>query len=316
MTSTNAPATPAADKASGRRIQRHEVAVEGVRFVLDRGQPARKRRTTPTLLLHGVPETRAMWEPLAAELVRDRVVIAPDLKGLGESEDRGPYDIPTLVRELAALALHEVDGRVDVVGHDWGGSLALALALARPDLVRRLVVINAPYRHIDFTHAWHIPLFALPVVPDLIFAAGGRGLVNWMLEHGSKQPIDAERRERYVDAYADRAHVSAMLAYYRASVRGALARAGRTVARRIGGGDALPARPRAARPEQTLVIWGVEDPALPLPVGEAVVRDLGPSARLVTLPGVGHFTVDEAPERVIELVATFLREEAAERAPA
>jgi pimeloyl-ACP methyl ester carboxylesterase len=258
-----------------------------------------------------------MWEPLATELVRDRVVIAPDLKGLGESEACGPYDIPTLVRELAALALHEVDGRVDVVGHDWGGSLALALALARPDLVRRLVVINAPYRHIDFTHAWHIPLFALPVVPDLIFAVGGRGLVNWMLEHGSKQPIDAGRRERYIDAYADRAHVTAMLAYYRASVRGQLARGGRGVVRRMRGGEgAAPARPHATRPEATLVIWGAEDPALPLPVGEAVVRDLGPSARLVTLPGVGHFTVDEAPAQVTDLVATFLREEAAERTPA
>jgi haloacetate dehalogenase len=257
-----------------------------------------------------------MWEPLAQELVRDRIVLAPDLKGLGESEARGPYDIPTLVRELAALALHEVDGRVDVVGHDWGGSLALALALARPDLVRRLVVINAPFRYIDFTHAWHIPLFALPVVPDALFAIGGRGLVEWMLDHGSRQPIDPQRRERYVEAYADRAHVAAMLAYYRASVRGKLRRTGTHLARRVRGGDAGTPRTSTVRPESTLVIWGAEDPALPLPVGEAAVRDLGPSARLVTLPGVGHFTVDEAPDRVIDLVAAFLREEAAERTPA
>ena len=299
-------------------LARREVAVEGVRFVLDRGEPARRRRTTPTLLLHGVPETRAMWEPLATQLARDRVVIAPDLKGLGESEARGPYDIPTLVRELAALALHEVDGRVDVVGHDWGGSLAIALALSRPDLVRRLVVINAPYRYIDFTRAWHMPLFALPVVPDAIFALGGRGFVTWILDHGAKRPIDAERRERYADAYADRERVAAMLAYYRASVRGYLKRAAVRVGRRVRSevDTARPSGVPAPRPEATLVIWGAEDPALPLPVGEAVVRDLGTSARMVTLPGVGHFSVDEASDEVVELVATFLREEAAERAPA
>jgi pimeloyl-ACP methyl ester carboxylesterase len=43
-------------------------------------------------------------------------------------------------------------------------------------------------------------------------------------------------------------------------------------------------------------------------VAESVVRDLGPSARLTVLPGVGHFSVDEAPELVTEVVATFLRE--------
>ncbi|MFL6237954.1 MAG: alpha/beta fold hydrolase [Actinomycetes bacterium] len=298
-------------------IERREVAVEGVRFVIDRAEPSRHRRTTPVLLLHGVPETRAMWRPLLTELGRDRIAIAPDLKGLGESEACAPYDVPTLVRELVALALHEVDGRVDLVGHDWGGSLALSLAVARPDLVRRLVVINAPFRYIDFTHAWHIPLFALPAVPDAIFAVGGRGLVGWMLDHGSVKPIDARLREQYIDAYANRERVVAMLAYYRAAVRNRLMRAARGVVQQASGaGSDTPERRPISPPEQTLVIWGAEDPALPLPVGEAVVRDIGTSARLVTLPGVGHFTVDEAPDQVTELVSTFLREEAVERAPA
>ena len=309
------PSQPTPAPSSGSRIERREVAVEGVRFVVDRGEPRKKgRHATPTLLLHGVPETRAMWEPLASELARDRITIAPDLKGLGESEARPPYDIPTLVRELAALALHEVDDRIDVVGHDWGGSLALALALSRPDLVRRLVVINAPYRYIDFTHAWHMPLFALPVVPDAIFALGGRDLIGWMLDHGATKPIDEQRRQRYMDAYADRERVLAMLAYYRTAVRGRLLRTVSGAVRRSSSGAAP--RPPAQRPESTLVIWGAEDPALPVPVGEAVVRDLGSSARFVSLPGVGHFSVDEASEQVVDLVSAFLREEAKERAPA
>jgi haloacetate dehalogenase len=313
MTST--PSAPTA-RSGHPRIERREVAVEGVRFVLDRAAPSRHRRTTATMLLHGVPETRAMWTPLLTELGRDRIVIAPDLKGLGESEARPPYDVRTMVRELAALALHEADGRVDVVGHDWGGSLALALALARPDLVRRLVVINAPFRHIDFTHAWHMPLFALPVVPDALFAVGGRSLVGWMLDHGSARPIDAEHRERYMDAYASRERVAAMLAYYRSAVRGRLLRTLRAPWRRGTVGEARAPRQPSVPPEATLVIWGAEDPALPLAVAEAVVRDLGPSARLATLPGVGHFTVDEAGDQVVELVTAFLRDDAPAGSPA
>lgn len=301
-------ASDPAKTAASPRIERRDVVVDGVHFVLDRAEPTVPSTEPATLLLHGVPETRAMWAPVLAELGRDRRAIAPDLKGLGESAPRPPYDIPTLISELAALAQGEIDGRFDVVGHDWGGSLAIALALTRPDLVRRLVVINAPFRYIDFSHAWHIPLFALPVVPDAIFAAGGRDLIGWMLDHGSCKPIDAAHREHYMDAYADREHVTAMLAYYRAAVRGRLRGIVGDLVRRARGSDrpALDREP-GVRPEATLVIWGAEDPALPLPVGEAVVRDMGAAARMVTLPGVGHFSVDEAADQVTGLVAEFVR---------
>jgi haloacetate dehalogenase len=292
-----------------QRAQRREVAVDGVRFAVDRADPPRRRRTTPTLLLHGVPETATMWRPVIDELARDRIVIAPDLKGLGESEVRGPYDIPTLVRELAALALHEVDGQIDVVGHDWGGALAIGLARSRPDLVRRLVVINAPYRHIDYTRAWHMPFFALPVIPEALFAATGRQFVPRALAYGwrSRQPISDELREHYTEAYADPARIAAMLGYYRAAVRSRLAR----FARDLIPGATSPAPSQSAvkkLPEASLVIWGANDPMMPLRIGESVVSDLGPTARLVVLPDVGHFSVDEAPELVTAAVAEFLRE--------
>jgi haloacetate dehalogenase len=286
------------------------VAVEGVRFAVDRADPSRHRRTTPVLLLHGVPETAAMWRPVIDELARDRIVLAPDLKGLGESEVRGPYDIPTLVNELAALALHEVDGRIDVVGHDWGGSLAIVLARTRPELVRRLVVINAPYRQIDYTRAWHMPFFALPWLPEAVFAVTGQRFVRSALAYGwkSARPIPDEVRQRYTDAYADPARLGAMLSYYRAATRPRLAQMARQAI--PGSARARPTKqPIQHRVEPSLVIWGAADPVLPLPVGEAVVRDLGPAARLVVLPGVGHFSVDEAPELVTEAVATFLRED-------
>lgn len=272
-----------------------DVAVEGVRF--------RRYRSgtggTPTLLLHGVPETARVWGKLLAALASDRVVLAPDLKGLGGSEVAGPYDVPTLVRELAALVLHEVDGPVDVVGHDWGGSLAIALAAARPDLVRRLVVVSAPFRKIDFRRAAHMPFFALPVLPELLFALAGRELVRRMIGYAwrAPQPLDRDRLEHYAAAYADPARVAAMLGYYRAAMRS-------VVSRTVRSHGAIPVGPA---PQRCLVVWGAADPVLPLAVGEAVVRDLGPSTEFVTLPGVGHFPLEEAPEIAVPVIAAFLR---------
>ena len=276
------------------------VAVDGVRFHLERAEPKRRRRTTPTLLLHGVPQTADVWRDLIPQLATDRIVLAPDLKGLGRSEAREPYDAGTLVAELAALVLHEVDGPVDVVGHDWGGSLAIGLASHRPELVRRLVVISAPYRKVDLKRAFHMPLMALPGLPEVGFRLAGEHLVRTMFRRawGSGTPLDEEQLRAYVEAYTPPHRVSAMLAYYRAAIRGRL--------RHAIGGKGGGARRRVTA-ERSLVIWGTADPAMPMSVGEAAHRDLGANATMLTLPGVGHFGVDEAPDVVLPAITEFLR---------
>ncbi len=279
------------------------VAVEGVRFHVYRDGPARKRRTTPALLLHGVPETARCWSGLMPVLAKDRLVVAPDLKGLGRSEAREPYDVPTLVAELAALVLHEAGGPVDVVGHDWGGSLALALAGARPELVRRLVVVSAPYRKVDLRAAWHMPVLALPVLPEVVFRLAGDQVVRFMFDRAWKADGRPEHLEEYVAAYAPADRVGAMLAYYRRAVRPRLAR---TVGSALGL-TSRPARPPRVQVERALVVWGTDDPAMPVHVGESVVSDLGPQATLLTVPGVGHWPVEEAPDVVVPAIAEFLR---------
>jgi pimeloyl-ACP methyl ester carboxylesterase len=281
------------------------VAIEGVRFHVWRAGPSRRRRTTPVLLLHGVPETALAWRHLVPELAKDRIVIAPDLKGLGDSEVRGPYDLMTLAAELAALILHEVDGPVDVVGHDWGGSLGLAVAGARPDLVRRLVVVNAPFRKINLLRAPHIPFFALPLAPEVALRLGGERVYRAMLRAGWKAEwtLEDELVDHYARSYADPQRTSAMLAYYRGATRPRVARA---MSRLLPGGGSPEPTPRV-KVDRSLVIWGAADPVLPVSVGESVVRDLGASCSMVTLPGVGHFPPEEAPGVVVPTIAEFLR---------
>ena len=255
---------------------------------------------TPVLLLHGVPETSTCWAHLLPRLAVGRSVFAPDLPGLAGSSYTGPYDVASLVRQLVALLEEIAPGRrVDVVGHDWGGSLALALAGARPDLVRRLVVANAPYRQVPLLRAVHIPFFALPLVPELVLRLGGRRAVDAAIAllWKAPTPLSPEARAEYTAAYTMRSTVRAMLGYYRAATRPRLARALRR--------ERPPGPPRV-QAEKTMVLWGALDPVLPVSTGEAVVADLGPDCVMVTVPGAGHFVIEEAPDVVADVLLDFL----------
>lgn len=281
------------------------VVAADTRFLLREERPeSGPADGVPVLLLHGVPETSTMWRDHAGPLAVGRRVLAPDLPGLGGSAYPGPYDVPSLVRQLAALVDDEVGGPVDVVGHDWGGALALGLAGARPDLVRRLCVANAPYRSVPLLRAAHIPFFSLPLLPELAFSAVGRRAVDVMfaLAWRSSPPLAPSVLAEYRAAYTDRPRVQSMLGYYRAATRPRLAALlpGRSRGAVRGG------PPDAVRAERMLVLWGADDPVLPVGTGESVVRDLGPDAVMVTVPGAGHFVVEEAPEVTLEVLHDFL----------
>ena len=265
---------------------------------------------TPVLLLHGVPETSSVWRDVAPVLGVGRRVLAPDLPGLGGSSYAGPFDVPSLVRQLAALIETEASGAVDVVGHDWGGSLALGLAGARPELVRRLCVANAPFRSLPVHRAVHVPFFALPVLPELLFRLGGKRVVDAMLALAwkSSPPLDEARRAEYEAAYTDPEKVSAMLGYYRAAAR--------PRARALLTRMPLAGAPRV-QADKSLVLWGALDPVLPIGTGESVVRDLGADCVMVTVPGAGHFVIEEAPAVVADVLLDFLADvPVAKKAPA
>ena len=279
------------------------VTVADTRFLLREEGGDATSSGTPVLLLHGVPETSSVWREIAPALAVGRRVLAPDLPGLGGSAYTGPYDVPSVVGQLVALLDAELPGqRVDVVGHDWGGSVALGLAGMRPDLVRRLVVANAPYRKINLLRAAHIPFFALPAAPELLFRLGGKRVVEVMLTLAWKSDatLDPEVRAEYTAAYTDPVKVSAMLGYYRAAARPKVAAA-------VGRGPKQDEAPRV-RAEKMLVLWGAADPVLPIGVGESVVKDLGPECVMVTVPGAGHFVIEEASAVVLETLLDFLSE--------
>ena len=87
------------------------------------------------LMIHGLTGYGRRWHTLAARHLADIAVLAPDLIGHGRSTWSAPWTIDANVAALAGLIEDEADGPVLVVGHSFGGAVALHLAAACPDLV-------------------------------------------------------------------------------------------------------------------------------------------------------------------------------------
>jgi pimeloyl-ACP methyl ester carboxylesterase len=98
----------------------------------------------PVILLHGYAETSRMWRPLMVELVKAHTVIAPDLRGFGQSsKPMSGYDKKTMAQDVHALATSLGYRRATIVGHDIGLMVAYAYAAQFPSEVDRIVLMDA-----------------------------------------------------------------------------------------------------------------------------------------------------------------------------
>lgn len=98
----------------------------------------------PVLLLHGYAQNSHMWRPLIAELAKSHTVIAPDLRGFGQSaKPQSGYDKKTMAQDVHALASSLGIRRASVVGHDIGLMVAYAYAAQYPADVDRIVLMDA-----------------------------------------------------------------------------------------------------------------------------------------------------------------------------
>jgi haloacetate dehalogenase len=102
----------------------------------------------PLLLLHGFPQTHLMWHAVAPALAEQFSVVAPDLRGYGESsapasaEDHEAYSKRAMARDAVALLRQCGFERFSVCGHDRGGRCGYRLALDHPERVERLAVLD------------------------------------------------------------------------------------------------------------------------------------------------------------------------------
>lgn len=246
---------------------------------------------TPTVYCHGNPTHGEEWLPL---MERGGPSIAIDMPGWGRSERPDParfdysmYGLSAfLERCLEALGV----GERQLVVHDWG-ALALIGAQRRPELVERLVVINAVPLFEGYRWHWIAQLWRRRPLGEILNAITSRTSMALLLRQarGDRGPMPAE----FVDliwSHWDAGTSAALLALYRHADPARLARAGAGLGRLR-----CPA----------LVIWGDRDAYLPSRFGAAYAARL-PAAELEPAAGAGHWPLIDDPS-LVDRVLEFLR---------
>jgi haloacetate dehalogenase len=186
----------------------------------------------PLLLLHGHPQTHLIWHKIAPRLARDFTVIAPDLRGYGQSskpqttDDHEPYSKRAMARDQVALMRHFGFEEFAVAGHDRGGRVAYRMALDNPERVTKAAVLDIVptgehLRRTDMAFAlgyWHWFFLAQPAPfpEELILADPDRYYFRQQRQH--PELFDPEALADYRAATNDPETVHAMCEDYRAAV--------------------------------------------------------------------------------------------------
>ena len=101
-------------------------------------------RLAPVVLIHGSGANSAWWDHIAPHLTGDRRVVAMELSGHGDSDRRPHYDYPLWIEEVRTIVEEmDADGRAMVVGHSFGGAVALATQLEHPQLFSSVVTVDS-----------------------------------------------------------------------------------------------------------------------------------------------------------------------------
>ena len=177
------------------------------------------------VLLHGWPQTWFMWRDIIPGLAERYRVIAPDLRGLGDlSRPVGGYDKKTIANDVWRLA-HEVlnESRLLLVGHDWGGPVAFALAAQHRDAVRRIAVFDVPVpgdgTPVMFNNRWHHGLHWKLDFPEALTAGREELYLGFFYRNWGARPdaISDEAQKEYLRTYRQPGAMRAGFNLYRAT---------------------------------------------------------------------------------------------------
>lgn len=259
------------------------------------------------VLLHGWPQDRTAWDKVTPLLTTTGVrVIAPDLRGYSPGARPGnhlDYEITEMVADVVAL-LDEVGAeQAHIVGHDWGGALAWAIAARAPERVATLTVLSTPspsamakvVRSGDqLKHSWYMALFALPVLPVLFFRLFAQQILEKIGMPRERAAHDARRLKSPGAA-------EGTFAWYRAALSPTLI----WRKRRAKGG---PRRSVHRRVIPTAFVWGSKDPAFAKVSTDHTVEQLRrragdrPELAITRELHTGHWLMETHPEVIAEVV--------------
>ena len=244
----------------------------------------------PIVFLHGFPDHSLGWRHQIEALSGRYRVLAPDLRGFGKSSAPGGvahYALPHLVNDVLAILEAEKLSQAAIVGHDWGATIAWWLAIRAPKIVRHLVILSTPH-----------PRHYLRAIADPANAQTVRYIRRFQ-NRNAAETIDLEELTEWVADPQDRivlremlgSNLEAMLNYYRANIP-------------LGHVPELGPLPLVKAP--TLVLFGTDDPYVPIAAYDGVFQEVENVAALVSIPGAGHFIHHDAAAFVTDQIDAWI----------
>jgi pimeloyl-ACP methyl ester carboxylesterase len=262
------------------------------------------------LLLHGFPEYGGAWSELAQELADTYHLIAPDQRGYGQSyapQEVGAYAAPALIGDMAAL-LETFEGPTIVVGHDWGAAVAYGLAIARPDLVSQLVILNGvhpgPFQRAlarggdQAAASQYIHYLRRDGAEDRLARDDFAGLLGLFAEGMDMSWMTPERAALYKTEWARPGRLTGMINWYRATGL-QVPRPGETLDIPDLAYDKFHVAPRH------LLIWGDGDRALLTEATEGLEAYCADLTRR-SVPGADHWIAHQCPAEVAQILRDWL----------
>ena len=257
----------------------------------------------PVVLLHGIPQTWYEWRHVIDQLAPKYSIIAPDLRGVGDSSRPATgYDKKTIANDVWRLVKEHLKiDRFFLVGHDWGGPTAFALACADPAQVRSLTILDVTIPGIgpDLSQGgrrWHHAYHMTPNLPEMLVQGREREYLSWFYRSfcWQRDAIGAADIDEYVRCYARPGAMRAGFEYYRSLPRDAadnraILESGFRLAMPVLalGGARAEARGRGLEPLESL-------------------RAIASNVQGGALQDCGHFIPEEQPEALVERLLAFL----------
>jgi pimeloyl-ACP methyl ester carboxylesterase len=251
------------------------------------------------VLIHGITNSSASWQPVLPLLERDFTVIAPDLLGHGDSaKPRGDYSLgsfASLLRDLMLALGHE---RATIAGHSLGGGIAMQMAYQFPERVERLVLVSSGGLGRQVTPV--LRAVALPGAELMLPLLASKALVNagaafggWIGKLGLRTGTDIAEMAAGLAALQD------------IETRRAFVHTARSVI--DAGGQRIDATDKLylAEAVPTLIMWGDEDPIIPARHGIRA-HALMPGSRLRIFEGGGHFPHHDDPAGFATTLTEFV----------
>ena len=270
----------------------HRVDRGGVPIVYDSHGPA---DGPPVILLHGFPDSARMWRHQVAALTAAGYrVLTPDLRGYGRSgkpADVDAYNLLVIAADVTAVLDDAGVASARVVGHDWGASLAWAVAILAPDRVERVAALSVGHPA-SFTRAglaqkeksWYMLLFQFEEVGERWVSDDG-----WARFREWSHHPDADAAIAEVEAAGA---LTPALSWYRANVPAA----------------ALVEPPLVLPPVQVpaMGVWSTDDMALLEEQMTGSADHCAAGFRYERIEGAGHWIPLDAPDEVNALLLDFL----------